>query len=376
MRTISCALVLCQLALADVESDVRAYLMEAADAVGIRPWMDRNRVSAYGWAEGSFTWNPESQDDALQLFNDDANEFLLNQLYLAVERSLPEGSKGGLGGKVALLYGSDARYVHQNGLLDDQSSKNEFDLLELFISGRIPVGRGITVKAGKCDTPIGAEVIEATPNALFSHSYSFYYGIPFTHTGLFATWSASEKVDVSYGIVLGWDCWDDPNDSVSQYVGVTVRGADPADSLTLQAIAGPEQADNDSDLRTVLDATWRHGWTDKISTVVDAIYGFEEADGEDPSWYGIAAYATRRLGDRASATLRAEWFRDDGGSRIGFDAEILALTLGVDWRPLRCCPNLRVRPEVRWDHAFGDEPFDAGTRADQVTIAIDVIFTF
>lgn len=376
MRTTLCALVLSQVALADTESDVRAYLMDAAGAAGIRPWMERNRVSAYGWVEGSFTWNPESQDNTLRLFDEDGNKPLLNQLYLAVERALPEGIEGGMGGKVAMLYGSDARFVHQNGLLDDQTSENQFDLLELFVSGRIPVGRGITVRLGKCDTPFGAEVIEAPPNPLFSHTYSFYYGIPFTHTGFFATWSVSEKVDLSYGALLGWDCWDDPNDSVSQYVGVTVRGSEPADSLTLQAIAGPEQPDNDSDIRTVFDATWRHGWTDDVSTTVDAICGFEEATGTDPSWYGIAAYATKRLDERMSATFRAEWFRDDGGSRIGFDADLFTLTLGVDWRPLDCCRNLRLRPEIRWDHASGDEPFDGGTRSDQFTVALDVIFTF
>lgn len=214
------------------------------------------------------------------------------------------------------------------------------------------------------------------PNPLFSHSYSFYYGIPFTHTGFWATWTATEKVDLTYGALLGWDCFDDPNDSISQYFGVTVRGAKPADSLTVQAIAGPEQADDNSDLRVLFDATWRHGWTDNLSTTVDAVYGFEEFAGPDASWYGVTAYVTRRIDERLAATLRAEWFRDDQGTRIGFATDLYSITFGIDARPLRRFANLRLRPELRWDHAAGDQPFDGGTSADQFTAAIDIIVTF
>jgi hypothetical protein len=193
-----------------------------------------------------------------------------------------------------------------------------------------------------------------------------------------ATWSASERIEIAGSAFLGWDAWNDPNDSLSYHLGLTVRGADPANSLSIQAISGPEQPGNDSDVRTVVDAVWRHAWTERLSTVVDAVYGFEEdaAAGSDASWYGVAAYATHRWNERTSATLRAEWFRDDGGTRVGFDADLFALTLGVDWRPLRCLPNLRLRPELRWDHASGDEPFDGGTNSDQFTAALDVIFTF
>jgi hypothetical protein len=37
---------------------------------------------------------------------------------------------------------------------------------------------------------------------------------------------------------------------------------------------------------------------------------------------------------------------------------------------------VRVRPEVRWDHAFGDDPFDDATRSDQFTFAVDLILSF
>jgi hypothetical protein len=268
--------------------------------------------------------------------------------------------------------------VHQRGLANKQSGTLQFDPQEFFLTARLPVGRGLTLKAGRFDTPIGSEVIEAPANLLFSHTWQFGFGIPFTHTGLLASYPASERVDLSAGAFLGWDTWDDANDAWTWHLGATVRGADPAHSLSVQAVCGPERAGEDGDLRTVVDATWRRRWTERFATVVDAVYGFEEgaASGADARWYGVALYATASLCERASATLRAEWFRDVGGSRVGFDADLFALTLGVDWRPVRQAPNLRLRPEIRWDHAMGDAPFDGGTRENQFTLALDVIFTF
>jgi hypothetical protein len=52
-----------------------------------------------------------------------------------------------------------------------------------------------------------------------------------------------------------------------------------------------------------------------------------------------------------------------------------AITLGLN-RTVN--PNLRVRPELRWDwyHGAGPSPFDDLTRNGQLTAAIDVICVF
>ena len=46
-----------------------------------------------------------------------------------------------------------------------------------------PAGGGTDVKFGQYPTPLGDEVIDATGNTFYSHSYIFNYGLPFKHTG-------------------------------------------------------------------------------------------------------------------------------------------------------------------------------------------------
>jgi hypothetical protein len=95
-----------------------------------------------------------------------------------------------------------------------------------------------------------------------------------------------------------------------------------------------------------------------------------------------------------SAGARAEWFRDQNGTRVagpgsagiegwpaapGFAGTFTEVSLGLNWHPN---PNLVVRPECRWDAYSGSTdlqgqlPFGDGTRNSQFLFATDVILTF
>ena len=63
----------------------------------------------------------------------------------------------------------------------------------------------VKVKIGHFYTPIGYEVVQATGNFFYSHSYSHTFGEPFTHTGALAAWAPNEKVTWYSGWVDGWD---------------------------------------------------------------------------------------------------------------------------------------------------------------------------
>jgi len=365
----------------ELEPVVRTYLQDALGESGAGSWLTRNRIRVFGWVAAGLTANandPADHRNALRVFDDRAQEPLLHQTYLAVERALAEGVEFSVGGRIALLYGSDARFLHQRGLADDQTSRVQFDPLEFWLALRIPIGRGIDVKVGRCTTPLGAEVIEAPSNALYSRTTTFGFAIPFTHTGIQVSSYVSDRVEIRYLAVLGWDVWDDANDSLSHILGMTVLGTKPGDSLTVNAIAGPEQPEDNANLRFVVDAVWRRTLNDSWSVALELVYGTEEdaAAGGDAEWYGAVAYVTRRLITRSSATCRIEWFRDADGTRVGSITDLLSVALGADLRPLHAFDNLRVRPEIRWDHAGGDSPFDGGSRGDQFTFAFDLIVTF
>ncbi len=84
--------------------------------------------------------------------------------------------------------------------------------------------------------------------------------------------------------------------------------------------------------------------------------------------------------------MRAEWFRDDDGTRTaqlkrpGFAGNFYDLTLGVVYKPQR---SLSIRPEVRFDW-FDGRAIDGSTARPyndlrdnfQFTAAVDAIWRF
>ena len=58
---------------------------------------------------------------------------------------------------------------------------------------------------------------------------------------------------------------------------------------------------------------------------------------------------------------------------FGGDTTYTAITLGVQYRPWE---NWLIRPEVRWDFADENGPFDDSSDGDQFTFGFDVIVSF
>lgn len=354
---------------------------EAVEAIGLGPAFEDLGLEFYGWVEQSFTFNPDRPDDrinALRVFDDRSNDYRFNQLVVNLERGLSEGNEFDLGGKIELMYGSDARFIHQNGLADDIDDNTvQFDPVQFYGQVRIPVGNGLTVKFGKYVTTLGAEVIDAPNNALYSHSYLFGFAIPFTHTGVQFDYPINDQLSVYYGLVIGWDAFDNPNDSLSHMAGGSWTSADEKLAVLVNFITGPEREDENTDYRSVIDTVVTYQWTEQFSTSINADYGHESGlGGADDFWAGVAGYATYTFNPQLATTVRAEYFRDATASRLGFTGDVVEFTAGLDIHPVRDFANLRVRPEVRYDHAFGDTPFDDGTDQNQFTVGVDVILTF
>lgn len=360
----------------------RPFVMEGVEKIGLAEAFSTSRLQLRGWLDQSYTANAADPDDhanALRAFDDRADAYRFNQLALVVERPLADGADFDLGARVELLYGSDARFTQAAGLLRGRSDRTvQFDAVEFTLTARIPVGNGLAVRAGKCATPIGFEAIEAPSNLLFSHSFLFTFATPFTHTGVTLTYPLDERRQVYYAIYRGWDVWNDNNDGFSHLLGTAWKSADDRKSVVANLITGPEQDGDSSDRRTLVDLVGTIRWGDRVSTSLNADYAYEEhAVGNGPGrWWGVAAYATYDFDPRFAAILRTEYFDDHDGSRTGFTADLVELTVGVNWLPFDALRNFRLRPEIRWDHAFGDEPFVDGTRADQWTLALDLVFTF
>ena len=87
----------------------------------------------------------------------------------------------------------------------------------------------LTIKGGHFYTIIGWEVVQAPDNFFYTHAYTMYYGEPFTHTGLLASYKLNDKVTVHGGWTDGWDDgWTNPNGASTFLGGVNLSLTDKA----------------------------------------------------------------------------------------------------------------------------------------------------
>ncbi len=123
-----------------------------------------------------------------QSFTDHPNQVQLNQVLLGAEKKLdPKATGYDWGFKISFMYGSDARYTHYLGLLDEAlpvSQRYQLDIVEASGSLHVPVSfleGGLDLKGGLYATPLGAELIDPSTNPFYSHSYIFNFALPFKH---------------------------------------------------------------------------------------------------------------------------------------------------------------------------------------------------
>jgi Putative beta-barrel porin-2, OmpL-like. bbp2 len=375
--------------LAEAEPD-RRPLMDLLNRGGMAQPLENAGINIFGHIEGSYTWNfddPEGETNFGRVFDFEHDEPTMNQLDLTVERLVDVTKKQfDIGGRMEWIWGGDSGLIHSNGLFDwydtSRDPENQWDLNQAYLDFAVPVGNGLLIRAGKFVTLLGAETINPTTNPFFSHTYLFGYAIPFTHTGVLGSYSLNDSWSVTGGITRGWEQSNEDNNDAVDILGQVKWIANKEWTFYFNFVTGPEQPDNESDWRTVLDFILVGALTDKLSLIVNADIGWEQdvADGgtRDAQWYGIAGYLGYKLNDMATLNGRAEWFGDDDGTRTGVDANFYELTGGVALTPFhkdKWGKNFVIRPEIRVD--FSDEDaFNDGSDDTMVTAAVDLIYKF
>lgn len=379
-----------------------------------------SRVRIWGHIQQGFTFNADSPDDHQnfgRLFDDRANDYRFNQLALTVEQALdPQPDEYDWGFKVQLLAGTDARFTHALGVLDQvQNDSVQFDFNEFYVNFHTPwlTDGGIDFKLGQFVTLAGYEVIDGSGNPLYSHSYIFNFGIPLKHMGLLMTAHILDNFDVMAGIVTGINTgFDDNNDVPAFHGGFSLRFFDDDLTFFFAAHYGPENdevfdsvpgVDPNSDGRAIFDMVVTIKPFDWVTLVSDLNYGIDDAglglDGQSPEWYGVAQYFIFPVVEWCDIVLRGEYFRDDDGFVVvqfaenddfidlqrgrlsGLDVRTVgggatsyyAATIGANFKP---CDYAVITAEVRYDYADGQDPYNDSTEDDSFTAAISLLFKF
>ena len=338
-----------------------------------------------GRSADATTTFPEA--NALRAFDRQDNSFTLSNIELQVVKPSTEESPVGFG--FVTLYGEISNFmtfVESHGRVDSFTpGGNSFTVAQGYATYKAPIGKGLDLKMGKFATWIGAELWESVDNPNYSRSYLYNLAIPFTHTGLAASYPFTDKLTITGFLVNGWDTFVD-NNTAKTFGSQIAYALSDSCSFWLNTAHGAEQARGLSsnvfgatsgDVRHFFDFIWVYSPWDKLKFNFNYDHGTEQSVGH---WNGVAIIAQYFFTDAFDIALRGERFKDSG-SRSFSDGtgtttiEVYEVTTTFN---IKVRNNLYVRPEFRYDWAVGksQDIVFPGTRDNQTTAAIGVAYLF
>jgi hypothetical protein len=234
----------------------------------------------------------------------------------------------------------------------------------------------LSVKVGHFFTIIGYEVVQATGNFFYSHSYTMFNSEPFTHTGVLGTYKASDETTLYAGWTLGWDTGFDQAMGGSNWLGGISRTIGDDLTVTYASTAG------NFGLRSAGESGYNQSvvavadLSDKTQYVFQTDYTTTDGYLGDPTFdnteYGINQYLFYTVNDCTKFGTRMEWWKSNAVT--GSSTSFYELTGGVNYKPHA---NVVVRPEIRYNWS-PTELVSATTGAEfnNTVFAIDAIVTF
>jgi len=380
-------------------------LMSTLGKAGLAQPLDNAGINIYGYIEGGYFHDfsaPGTRNDPTFIgFNSYKNAGTLDKISLNVERTVdPSKKKLDFGFHVEGIWGTDAAFVHSNGLVDKQTSRYQGDLLQAYVDVTLP-DLPVRIRAGKWIELAGFEHFSANiygafgdpARALYSYSYQFLYAEPNTQTGVLVTYVLNPQWSFDAGFTRGWNqSIKDANNYLDFLGRVTFTPSDKT-SIIFVITEGPEfptgfghnlpKGDNHH-WWTALDLVVTQKITDKLSLGlgIDYVYAPEIPGlaGGSKQWGGVAGYVSYAFDPHFTLNTRLEWYND---SAHGFSngapvsANYFETTVGVAIKPFsndKILSKWLFRPEFRYDHA--DHPvFNSGDR-NQWTFSVDALFTF
>lgn len=368
-------------------------------------------IGMAGWVQGGYTGNGYSPADRWNgpvFLNDRSDDFQMNQLWLAFDKVADNGGCGlALGGHMDIVYGTDWRYGAAYGLENKINSPDTlYGLVLPQMYGEVALNK-LKIKGGRYASNYGHELVPSPANFFYSHTLAMALE-PLLVTGIKADYQLNDRWGVSLGTHRGLGMFEDWNNDWDIVAGATWT---PAEGTVVRynmdtgrnKPSGTPFADHGRFGQYIV-------WDQAINPCWDYSmqYTFIYDDngiapsGADAQVHSLAHWLIYKASDKWHFGGRFEWMSDangygvngignwlaaiDGGAAptagwkgVGYQGDFYNFTLGANYRP---CPNMVIRPEIRWDfyegqtNGAGDYPFNDGTRNNQTTFGIDFVFLY
>jgi len=224
----------------------------------------------------------------------------------------------------------------------------------------------------------------------------------------------NDKTSIGAGATQGWDNFDNSTRNTGLFVTYAESFENGA-SLAYAAVATNEAVLSGPALRqrylqTVAYSRPLKRISERLTYVAQSDFGFQNdalANGGDAKWYGLNQYLFYKVSDCMTYGIRAEWFRDQDGYRVGgflggtnpvpgdpsagslrglplnrsgYAGSFYEITAGANWK---YSANTTVRPYARFDWFSGTSaggpgllPFADGNGNSQTLLGFDVVTLF
>jgi hypothetical protein len=379
------------------------WLMKQTQGTWLGALLDDNRLFLSGWIEQAFTASTDRSSNFPVIFNDRANEYLLQQAWVRVGRKLGTSAPS-WGFQIDVINGSDYRWTLARGLFNSQldnltGAQNLYgvDPVQHYLNLYVPtLFRGVEFRLGRFYAPFNFDSIEGVSTPLLSRAYAFENS-PFTMCGLGAYVTFNSEWNGVFLLVNGNDVYfGDPSEelrfagnikwtqsggrNIVQFGTSLGRGKfnpaypTPPQQTTVALATEPFGRNNFN----IFDLLFTHVFSSVLSYNLEILYGYQYNVPQaalaisDPSgfanWLSVLHYFYYDVSPRMRLIGRWEDFDDFQGQRTGSAGLYNAVTGGLLYR---LNPSTWLRPEVRYDYNFESTPFEG--KHGLLTAAIDTI---
>jgi hypothetical protein len=304
-----------------------------------------------------------------------------------------------------MIWGQDARYLDPgSGAAPGVAGTPGFSAIrEGYVELNVPIGTGLDVRAGELISLLNYESGDGgAANDNFSQGYQWWYTGNGPSTGVQVGYSFNDVVSMKLRLQNG--LFTGPIDSGSKtFLGGLYINPDKATTLSFIGFAG----------RQNIPTTWYDDGVSFIGTRkltdVDNLNFATELDywrysisgnfpaGGDPGkhsdFWSVGGWLTGDLTTKTSWALRADFLDDPSGFATAYQSpnppsllysglnggipnngsgqELMSVTLTLNWKPT---PNLKIQPEVRWNHSTVSTALDG--KSDQVIAGMGASYAF
>ncbi len=345
-----------------------------------------SEISISGFVQASYFYNTDDPADKASdgyLWNTVEDSFSINKfkLTLASKPAQRSGEAWDAGFRASMIWGEDAPVLNTGG-----ERQGLEDLREAYVDLNIPIGEGLIVKAGQLISLLNFESGDGgAVNPNFSQGYQWFFTGNGPSAGVQGDYQFTDWLNVKARIQNGLYAGAVDGNDGKTFLGSV--GLTPSESTWINLIGffGEESPTLDLAGGSVLAGT-KIGESFNLGLELD-YFNFEPPTGSASDLWSAGVWAWYDFTSKFSAAVRAEYLDDpDGGGLKGItlpgrpgsailspdaDGSMASVTLTFTIKPVA---NLRIQPELRYDHTTYDGGFDG--EEGRFTVGAGVTYSF